>query len=366
METVKSFYFKVNLKGRGVVNEDGDNMKYFLARQYKNNYGTATSPYDNDNVTIAKSNYYDGGKIRKLKISSDCIKRNLFKDLDMNGLANSRPEVQQYFLASPTGQLRGYMFAEKETNGVVRKSPFCLTDAEDDGNTVINPETYSTSGDRNKTSYYVKETVGDVEYSASGSINVRDLFFLSASEFYGRMGVKEEWVEDTEEPSIFQKTMTSLYGSLPYTTGCYTRFEKILSDKVGEFGLHFNENYVKKMIVDFFTRLLEIHIEKHKAFAEIESLEIKPVFDCVRDKFFDDNGWIKVKTVEDVESVVNKCEIEDCWVRCSNQTESKELHDNIISQGKKKPVVSVSEAANESSDVEKKPKGRAKSKKNDD
>ena len=329
MKKAKSILFRMNLKGQGVVNFDSNEQR-FMWNQLK---GKEHSMHEN--VIFAKKNWYNenGELFYKLKISSDCLRHEIFKKdvpFQSPNIANSQ-DLLLAFIASPALIMRGYLFAGKDLT-IKKDGAISITDAEQTNNAVSSIETFSRSGkkttDENQSdnSFFKKETVGEVKYSACGSINLRDLQFLSLDQIFDRLAVNPDLYPIYK--SLLQTKIPSFNADPKY----YQLKDSV--NRISEFGVLFSEEDVVFMTQDFFVKLFDMNIRKSKAFANISKLEYKIIYDCTIDTMGDESGWNPISSTEDIKKISFSPEI---FFEEENQEEAKKLREEIeAAEAKKK------------------------------
>lgn len=191
---VKNILFRVKIKGRGVVNMDSNDQKWIY-----NNEEKSLKKGSHDNILYAKKNFYrddNGNLVEKLKISRDCLLKEVFSDDLIASSPNVmyNPIVLYSFLGSPVSLMRGWLMAAK-TKTLKRKG-IMMTDAEQINNAISNIEVFSRTqtktenitNEDNKAdnTFFYKETVGDIEYLASGAIDLSSIQFISCDQTLDR------------------------------------------------------------------------------------------------------------------------------------------------------------------------------------
>ena len=304
MTKVKSFLLKTKLKGFGIVNYDSNQQKWAY-NQLENK-----EKVSHDNVNFAKKNWHeyttkDGEKKLgyKLKISSDCLRHEIFID----DFEYQTPNLMHHAhiliasIASPASLIRGYLYTVKDVLNIKRTSALTITDASQTCNAVSMIETFSRSGvkttDDNKadTTFFKKETVGDIEYEALGSIDLKELQFISLDKLFDRLAVESDWFTLYKE--LLQSKLPSFNGEPKYyqiKNSCV---------EIPELGVVLSNEDVVKLTKELIARLLKISIRRAKAYAKLTELYIKPVYDVLKDTAEDERGWIKIHSLEDVENI---------------------------------------------------------------
>lgn len=295
MKKVKGILFNFELVGNDIVNFDSKDQRF----QWNQLVGKQHCNYDN--VNFAKKNWYidDNGKLTyKIKISSDCLRNAIFKgdfQCQSPNIADNEL-IFLNFLSSPASILRGYMLTTKKYP-YKKKSPVTITEAEQTCGAVSNIEIGSTSGlkiaDENKSdiTLYYHESVGNIKYSGTGAIDLKELQFLSMDQVFDRMALNSDLFGDY---SNFLKTKLSSFNSTPkyyYIDGT--------SVKIPELGVVFSDEDVVSLVKEFFKRLLSLNISRRSSYVKISGLKIKFIYDCVVDTLNDGN-WITIANETDI------------------------------------------------------------------
>ena len=336
MEKVKNIIFKVKMNGVGTVNFDGTDSRYAVKKYAK---PAMNSPYNNDNIKIAKSVYTqigtdeDGQPIykRTLKISSECLRHAIFeKYYDViNGRIMKNDALLASYISSPAALLRGYMFADDIT--IKRKSPITISEALETSDAVIMPELGSVSGDKNETSLFFTENVGKTEYIAEGCIDFKQLEFLSCDDFFERRAIKDSWVET--ENGILNVAFKQRYGGVPYIKGIYTASGNTLTNHIGEFGLRFDEQFEKYLVIEFFKRLLNVNIKRSGSYAKVSSIMARPVYDALDGMYDNPDGWTEL-TLDNIDDFINTLDLYQFYNECDN--DAKAVMDELYLAEKQK------------------------------
>ena len=326
VKTVKGLLFKVKMDGIGTVNFDDSDARFIVSR-----YGNPATkkPYSNSNIKVAKSEYRQVGTDengaplykRTLKISSECLRHAIFeKDYDVtNGRIMRNDAFLSSFISSPAALLRGYMFADdKET--IKAKSPVTIGAAIETSGAVITPEIGTVSGDKEKTSLFYTENTGRTKYETKGFVNLKQLEFLSCDNFFERRAVKSSWVET--ENGLLNVAFKQRYGKVPYSLGVYTATANAFTKHIGEYGLHFNMDFRKYLIVEFFKRLLSVNITRSGSFARVSEISVKPVYDGLKDTFESNDGWVDLSSEAEIGEFVESLNIYDFYEECDNDAKA--------------------------------------------
>lgn len=289
-ENVRSIKFELILDGNGCVNCDSsEQIEYLrsvgLVKKDDSNFYKQGKPLSN--ILLSKKNFIksENNEITKfhVKVSSECLRNAIFK----NGMPFLSPTIMNIphvlyaSIAHPDSLIRGYMYADKKGT-IKKKSPLCVTDAEEIGpwRTSIATDFHSRNGqkesnegkdtnDSKDTSIYKIENVGSITYKAEGYIDVQELGFISADPIYDRMainvdgGVNEQIYLDTLSKNLNIKTPEFKYY---YLKNAYT------SDEWAERGIVLNNDSVDNLIKRTLQNILNINIVRRNAFLKTNSL----------------------------------------------------------------------------------------------
>lgn len=310
---MKSILFKLNLNGRGVVNFDSNDQKYFTNKHCGTNY-------KEENLKLAKKAFkkkanaettYDEYGNEKttdveyvLKISRDCLRHAIFSD-DYDAI---NPGIfyndlsAAYFISSIPGLVRRYMFTTPKGQAYTAKSPLFVTSALETTGAVPYLEVCSVSTKKEKgiNSLYYTEEVGDVKYEVKGGIDLKQMQFVSDDDYLGRVGFKSEWLEG--ETPLLDIVFKQHYGYVPYKVGCFTSTKNTFVKSIAEHGIRFDNDFIVLLVRETLKRLLGVFIKRAGAYAATSSLEIKFVEDGIRDIFDSEDGWIKI-TADNVDKI---------------------------------------------------------------
>lgn len=299
MEKVKSIFFRGTLKGQGIVNFDSNDQK-FTYRQIEEN---ANERFDN--ISYSKKCFFKNPNNKldyKVKISSNCLKHELFKDSFMFQSPNvmHNDGLLLLAIANPAAILRGFLYTAKEAP-YKRTSPISLLDSVQTCNAKSYLDFHNRSGekvmDENQAdiTLFKKESIGDITYDLNGSIDLKQLKFLSCDIVFDRLGLNYDLLEP------YMKTLKKRLPNLKYEQGYY---QMVGSDiQIPELGVNFSDETVNDLIRDFFRRVLSLNITKSGAYAAIDTLEYKLVYDVIKDKRNSEDGWVSLTQPSDFEDI---------------------------------------------------------------
>lgn len=300
---IKSIRFELGINGRGIVNFDGGS-KSELMKQYDS---VNKADYDNKNVKVAKKVYTEDDF--KIKISAECLRKSIYGEY----MDYVTPEIaySKTVLSSAIGTqymlTRGYAFMCNEGYAVTRDSALTISDAIQTNDAKVVMDFCTASGQRNNTSVYGVERVGDITYLSKGAISLKKLQFISTDPRYSRMAVPHDW---TEESSIY---MTALKANIPnfnpkvgyfLSKGSVNNF-----GRYAESGVRINNEAIIDIVKCILTDIRSINISRATSYAEAVSLRIKLISDTINDNLSEE--WIELKTIEDINNL--SFEIEDFY-----------------------------------------------------
>ncbi len=299
---VKNVMFEFELEGKGIVNYDSNEQKYIWNNESKSGgKNNLTSIYNN--TSYAKKNFYrdsSGNLTYKIKISSDAIRNAIFKS---DAIATN-PSIQHHsallntFMASVQGLLRGYMFAGDIT--YKRKSPLSISCAEQINNSVSHLEKYSRSGEKKKnddsdkgdTTFFERETIGDITYSGEGFINIQGLEFISCDPIFDRMEF------NADHYNLLSKALSRTLPNYDSQLNYYTL--KTSSIDVAEYGIKIGNENIVFLVREALRRILNINIQRATAFSKISRLRVKLITDALN---ADNDQWIEIKSNSDIDNI---------------------------------------------------------------
>jgi hypothetical protein len=303
MKKIKNLIIKMDLVGNGVVNMDSNDQKWVFSGEEKSNFKTR-----HDNVSYAKKNFYrdsDGVLKHKLKISSDCMKHEMYK----TDIINQSPNIAHHdallysYIASPMSITRGYMFANKSET-IKRKGCLTLCDAEQTCNAESFIETFSRSGEKitnngetekADNSFYKKETIGNISYNTIGNIDLMALQFVSCDQVYDR------YCFNPDKFPIYKQFLQSKLPNFNSELGYYKLVGS--SFDISEFGFKLTNENVLFLVKQTLKKLLGLSINRKGGFAKASSIKIKLVENPLNDTFNNEENWIEIKTESDIDNL---------------------------------------------------------------
>lgn len=324
----KQILFKLKLQGNGVVNFDSKEQKYML---YKTDNGPAYEVLKNDNGKFAKKSFVQIGEKEdgtplfhsRLKISSNCLRHAIFeKDSPITlsqALVTQNDELFAFFVSSFLGLTRGYMITNQQKQSFIRASALTITSAEETSGATPHLEMYNCKqidglqkreDEKGATSLFYSDTVGDTTYECKGFIDLAQLSFLSCDEQYGRVAFKPEWIEG-EHPLMEKMFQKHYNGNAPFTIGHFSSTLGSFGEGISEYGIKFDNTFVRWMAEQLLLRIGQLHITRASAYANACSLECKVVPNGF--STFDDNGWVLLQSIEDIQSFMQSVEIADVY-----------------------------------------------------
>lgn len=268
---IKSVDFAIKAEGFGVVNWNGSASLYsHQAEKYVDNH---LLPKLRGVDMLRVKGFGDIDDNAKLYISQNCIKSEIFRSFTYGLKEVSLANVDEV-LQSLVGLVRGYVIAEGSTS-LKRKSPLFLEDFVAEEGTKLNYEQFSQSAARNETSIFSKHTVGEVKYTAFGSINIEDLQFLPLEDSLGRSCYREVITEG--EGKSLAEAITSYLKSLDFDgvkspeavfSNNYVRINAV--SKAGEAGILLNDDAVSLLVEEVLSLIRDLYISRSRAYVEVK------------------------------------------------------------------------------------------------
>ena len=312
---MKHLLIKGRINGKGCVNfDDAKSQKFHLKKL------GITDFVGNDNVKLTKKAFFlkrdgDGDVVYdeegnpiydfNVKISSGCLRNAIFRnDVEcVNPMVKGSDMLASNYMLSPVGITRGYMFADndKEGNGTLkRKSPLTVSDAIQTNDAKAVLEIGTTSGDRNPTSMFYVESVGDIEYEFTAMIDMAQLMFIVADPLFDRLAIKADWVDT----GLAEKMLAMHFPNISKPIiGHFTKSAKCLTQDISEYGIILNKEIVDYLVKYLLKRILGASIKRNTGYANVTSISIKEVNDIINDKFESEDGWKTITTSEDIDNL---------------------------------------------------------------
>ena len=306
MEKIKSILFKMDMKGHGIVNFDNSDQKWMFHSRHNN--GVPHHLYTaNNNVIYAKKNFYynnDGNLDYKIKISSECIKKEMFGDdyVAQSSKIVHNPVILNSYISSPMSHIRGYMFADKVS--LKRKSALTIEDAEATNNVISYLDVASVSGEKideskgesqSGNNFYFHENVGEIEYSTRGIIDLESLQFVPCDQVFDRYAL------NPDDFGLYKKFMTQWFDGFNSELGYYIKNGSACD--IPELGFVMCDKDVLFLVKNVLTKILKTRIRRKNAMAEVTNLKIKLVADPITDTFYNDSNWINVSSLIDIDTL---------------------------------------------------------------
>lgn len=303
---INSVFFRITLKGNGIVNFDGDSQKFTLIKKCGVQFPTNSDQKAVDSLQLGKKNFYmdeDGNVTYKPKISANCLRHEIFQVIQHSGVFRREMETCDFLSRIPV-LLRGWMAKYQNDTIINHSSCIRITDAEVINGAMPELEIGSTCGDKtfNPTSLFYTETMGKTVYECLGAIDFKTLEFLSCDPIFSRMAFKEDWIKG-EAPTL-DIMFKNHYGRVPYKVGYFMPVETCLNETFAEHGIKFDADFVKEMIRLFFVRILNLRITRADAYAETVKVEIKRVENAFQQTLNSPDDWEEV-TMDNLDSMLN-------------------------------------------------------------
>jgi len=184
-------------------------------------------------------------------------------------------------------------------NGGKRKSAYAITSAVESGGALPTLEACSSSGQRDDTSFFMKEQVGKTEYVAEGFIDLSELGFISMSRLHDRLAVDEGDEQEfrRELGKNLKATHTKLKAKgyklpeldedVPEPNYYLKSTEQALN--ISEKGIRLKPSQVVLLVYELLDKMLGINIVKSQSgYARTQFLKVKAVSDVFADLTTDD------------------------------------------------------------------------------
>lgn len=311
-EGVVQVLFDLKLEGKGIVNYDNPkNQKTLFFAEEKNKKTDQFKQKDN-NVSYSKKQFSrcDDGKLDYgVKISSDCLRHNIFGDyiISQTQAIQYSPTLLNSYMASVLGIVRGYAFIN--SNRTYKKdTALTISDADQYTPNQSFLEFYSSSAPKEKrsqeekeeegsdNSIFLKENVGKIKYKANGQINIKDLQFVSCDSCFGRMGFDPDTYED-----LYEKFAKINIKGFEANLGFYNYSSSVIP--LPEVGIKLSDESVLNLIKETLKNIMKINIKRAGAYATTEKLRVKLVRDPLVDRYNNDEGWIDINNIGDIEKI---------------------------------------------------------------
>lgn len=289
-KNVRAIKFVAEFDGVGCVNFDSKAQSFFL-----NATGLGCEATFNDNVLLAKKIFKNvvtpEGKnmsLFKYKVSSECIRHAIYEDVIpfQNPAISSNPITLYNAIAMPCYITRGYMFSQKTSNTLRKKSIVTVCDAIENGDwrNKISFDFHSRSGgkdtstkndgEQKDTTIYNIENVGNNTYTSEGYIDLTELQFIPCDPLYDRMSVDADGGKNEE---IY---MNALKCNLPSFKGGFDYYyinNTYSNDHWAERGILLDKQSVDFLIKDVLKRIMNVNILRRNAYFRFKNLYISVI-----------------------------------------------------------------------------------------
>lgn len=301
LSTIK---IQATLRGQGIVNFDSTDQKFMV------NKSAGANIIAHDNTKIAKATYAkdaNGNITRTVKVSSQCIRQALYCVKHNPNIMYSQSLFNDY-ISSMASIVLGYMFANDKKGAAKRKSPLVVTDAQEVSGAIPTFNTHSNSGDRNDTSLYYVEEVGDTRFETTLLLDLSELKHIVLSDTYGRNSV----FPDGDE--ALKAKLREKYGEIS------EGFFKMEGEdgSVPEYGAELSDEAVVSIVKDLIARIKQLRIVRANGYLEFDSMKFFT---------FEDGAWTPMQEPSDFT-------VKSRYVLLEDQEAAKKLHDAVCDQAK--------------------------------
>ena len=291
-KNVKNIQFDLILDGVGCVNFGSSEELEALLRTgivKWNDDGFVKNGKPLSNVLLSKKVFKkleDGTYVYRPKVSSECLRNNIFKDTMkfQSPSVMTLPQVLYRALANPDLILRGYLYPVKGGVSLKRKSPLYITDAEDMGpwRDFVTADFHSRSGEKESnagkdsndakdTSIYKIENVGSTKYCSKGGIDVAELRFIAADPIYDRLSID---VDGGVNEAIYMKELKRNMVNFEPEFKYYYLENSYTGDEWAERGIMLNDESLDMLIKRLIKNMLNIEVLRRNAYLRTEKLTL--------------------------------------------------------------------------------------------
>ena len=179
--------------------------------------------------------------------------------------------------------------------------------------------TDNTIDDKADSTFFKKETVGDIEYLAEGILDMEQLQFVSTDIIFDRNAF------NADEFDLFSKFLRTRMSDFKSELGFYGMKNSV--NQIPEYGFKFSNENILFLVKHLFQSIMELNIRRKGASAVTDSFEYKLVYSPIEDTKYDESGWVSVKSMDDINAI--NFEAEDFYVEQVEST-AKELRKAIV------------------------------------
>lgn len=301
MKKVKDIALRFTAKGEGIVNYDDSSSK--PNRDYFKIW--------NDNVKYAKKDWYYDEENKKMDykivISSDAIRSSIFNNHLKSPVISHHQKLLCDHFSNVNSLLRGWLFTVSGSLGFKRKSAVTIGKLVQTNNSksVIQINTkrgemevknIENPNDRKSKSLRYTETIGHIEYSGKGFIDIQQLQFLSLDDMFDRLGFNSDYFD------TFKEMFKNKYG-FDLTAKHYTMITE--PTKFPEMGIRFNTEVLNLFVRHLLKIIYNFNIKRNTSYAYMDGLEYKVIYsdDSFNDSVNDERGWIKINNEVEIDSI---------------------------------------------------------------
>lgn len=295
---------QLTLRGQGIVNFDSTDQKYML------NKAAGASIITHDNTKIAKASFAtdaNGNITRTVKVSSQCIRQAIY-GVKHNPNIMYSPALFNDSISSMASIALGYMHVNEKKGSAKRKSSVVVTDAKEVSGAVPTFGTHSNSGDRNDTSLYYVEEVGDTRFETTLIIDLSELKHIVLSDTYGRNSVFPDGAE------ALKAKLREKYGEV--SEGFYKMEGE--DGSVPEYGAELSDKTVASIVKDLINHIKQLRIVRANGYLEFDSMKFFT---------FENGAWTPMEEPDDFT-------VKSRYILLEDQEGAKKLHDAVCEQAK--------------------------------
>jgi hypothetical protein len=175
---------------------------------------------------------------------------------------------------------------EKGENSDKRKSVISIVDAKQTNNSVSYLDTNSVSGHKESNSFFKKESIGYTEYETRGVIDLQEIQFFSLDDLFDRMGFNPDHFD------LFKIELQKRMKSFNSEKGYFMMKDSAYN--ISELGFTFSDEDINFLVKFFLKQIMQISIKRANAYVESYDFQIKYIDNPIKDKFYDEDGWVNL------------------------------------------------------------------------
>lgn len=306
MSKVNKIFLSLEIKGRGLVNFNGDRPhKRFINQMIHNGNVVKAGSFAKENVYTKEVTDSEGNvktiDVPKKIISGNLLRKEIMGDENFVNAhkLSSIPSLRVAFLSQDNVIARGFMVVGRSIS-LKRKGGITVTDAEQTSDTVTWVEKRTTEGERNENSYHFRENCGEIEYQSDIIFNVKQLGFISIDDNYDRMSILESDVDG------FIKHIDARYGD---GNAVFGNWATTHNNVIGEQGVVLSPKVVSNIIRETIKRIFEINITRSSSYAKTKSVKIAFGYEGEDIDLLANPKYVEINSIQEYDKLVEGLEI---------------------------------------------------------